>query len=80
MTPERLAELKAIPCPGWPTIPHVARVAMRELILEVEAERLRLDTLAKLRPGELFDALSDPTGIRAALDRLIAAREKGAAR
>lgn len=47
MTPERMAELKAIPCPGWPTIPHVARVAIRELVLALEVERARLDWLIR---------------------------------
>lgn len=53
-----------------------------DLTEDLKVERARLDTLANLRPGELFDALSDPRGLRAALDDRIVAREreKGAAR
>lgn len=47
---------------------------MGRLVEALRVERARLDTLAKLRPGELFDALSDPRGLRVVLDRLIAER------
>lgn len=52
--------------------------AIIELTEDLKIERARLDTLAKLRPGELFDALSDPRGLRAVLDERIAERAKGA--
>ncbi|MFH1111018.1 MAG: hypothetical protein V1790_17735 [Planctomycetota bacterium] len=83
MTPERLAEVReALHNHTRAFTPdELARKPLfgiaEELVLALETEQTRLDCLAKLRPGELFDALSNPLGLRAALDRLIAARERG---
>ena len=86
MTPERLAQIhldlgdmrkERAAYRGCPAF-LLEQTLPEELLIAFEIERARLDTLATLRPGELFDSLSDPRGLRAVLDERIAERAKGA--
>lgn len=73
MTPERLALIRKV-VTAWGFLKNGYA---GELLTALTTEQSRLDCLAAMPPGARLDALSDPRGLRAALDERIAARERG---